>query len=361
MNRYFRRKVVTTVIFVIIILSGFVINLKRNKASLWKEVKEGNNFGDTVLAIDGIVNENVVARYQLIDAYGYLQRLMAKNEENNFEVIKDKNRFLHYTYFGAKVKDTENLVKRTLQYKESIKNKDTQFLYVMTPDKVIDGYTEFDSGLPYHYANETADLFLSNLDRNKISYIDLRDNITNSGIELSELFYKTDHYWKIKTEDSYIGSMARKAGIIYSGVDDFTLIYPKFFTDYIYESSIFDYNQKVTGRFEQSLINFENLRNQGQMYDVKEDKYSSYLYGNKGIAHITNQLNTKGPKILIVKDSFMVPVAAFLSSVCSEIYLVDPRYYEGDIIEYTNSIPDLDYVMVSFTPQDLTEEFLTLS
>ena len=53
----------------------------------------------------------------------------------------------------------------------------------------------------------------------------------------------------------------------------------------------------------------------------------------------------------------MVPVAAFLSTVCSDVYLVDPRYYEGNIIDFTNDIEELDYVMVAFSPQDLTEEF----
>ncbi len=32
-----------------------------------------------------------------------------------------------------------------------------KFLLVMTPDKVIDWYTEIDSGLSYHYANKTVD------------------------------------------------------------------------------------------------------------------------------------------------------------------------------------------------------------
>ncbi|MNN69410.1 hypothetical protein D3C81_1851980 [compost metagenome] len=57
-----------------------------------------------------------------------------------------------------------------------------------------------------------------------------------------------------------------------------------------------------------------------------------------------------------MKDSYTVALAAFLSTVCSDIYMVDPRYYTGSIPEYIDSVKT-DFVFVSFYPQDLTEDF----
>lgn len=394
MNRYFTRKAVTAVCFSITIVGGLITNVISNSDSLRQRVKTEDSLASAINGVEEVIHENVVFRNGLMNSFGYMQALMGKQEVNCFEVVQDQNGHLHYTYFGVGPKDTSQLVEKLTEYKDSIHNADTKFVYLMTPDKVIPGYTMFDLGLPYHYANETADLFLENLSAKNINYVDFRETMEQSGINPSDLFYKTDHNWKVETAfwafgelldqlenqfgemfeqkeyytditnyntiqytNSFLGSMARKTGILYSGVDDFTLIYPKFQTDYSYKASIYNYSIETKGRFEQALIQLDMLRYHGGKYDDEGDKYESYLYGTKGIAHISNKLKPDAPKVLIVKDSFMTPLASFLSTVCSDIYLVDPRYYNGSIIEYTNSIDDLDYVMVSFTPQNLSDEF----
>ena len=64
----------------------------------------------------------------------------------------------------------------------------------------------------------------------------------------------------------------------------------------------------------------------------------------------------KGIKVLFIKDSFSLPLSAFLSNVCSDVYLVDPRYYDGDITDLTNKLKT-DFVFVTFSPPNLTMEF----
>ena len=140
-------------------------------------------------------------------------------------------------------------------------------------------------------------------------------------------------------------------------MDDYTLIYPKFATSYQYEFTTGTSTLSTEGRFEDALLQLDMIRFNGNKYNAMADRYASYLYGNQGLAHIKNLQNEDGLKILIIKDSFMLPVFAFLSTVCSDLYLIDPRYYENNIIDYANSLEDLDYIMVSFTPQNLTEEF----
>ena len=53
----------------------------------------------------------------------------------------------------------------------------------------------------------------------------------------------------------------------------------------------------------------------------------------------------------------MVPVASFLSTVCSDIYLLDTRYYNDDMVSYVNQLKGIDMVMVSYHTQDLTDAF----
>lgn len=392
MKQYFIKKAVVAGCFVCVIIGGFVCNVSKLELKIdWKQdVKE------VISNIEAAVNEQTFGKYGFIDLFGILQKTMGKKEMNDFEVVKDKQGFLHYTYFGEGAKDTSQLVESLVDFRKGIKNKDVKFLYTMTPDKYIPGFTTFSKGMPYNYANETADVFLTQLKEQGIDTFDFRDHLEESGISYDQLFYKTDHHWKTETAfwafgcllselmnqyrfpvsnykevtdlanynqvkylNSFIGSMGRKNGVYYSGVDDFTLIYPKFATDYVYKAKTGGGKIETYGTFDQSLLCMLPFTKNRNRYDVMGDKYASYLYGNQGIAHIHNRKG-KGPKILIVKDSFMLPVASFLSTVCSDIYLVDTRYYGKSVLDYTNSIKDLDYVLVSYNPQNLTEEFFEL-
>lgn len=395
MERFFFKKLITSILIVLIIFGLSIINLINNYKPIIDtvEAQKDISISNRIKNIDASIKDNTYGKYAFIDFYGYLQKLMDKNEESNFEVVKDDNGTLHYTFFGDKANPVYELVKRTEALKNGLKDESVKFAYIMPPDKYYKGYTSLSYGIPYNYANETADSFLDLLKQNNIETIDLRENLAESGIEPKDLFFKTDHHWKTETafwefgqlantlknkyganiedidfytnkdnynfityKDSYVGSMGRKTGIPYSGVDDFTLIYPKFNTDYTYYSKTGEQETNLNGRFEEALITISPFRTNKGVYALEGDKYSSYLFGNQGIVHVVNKKVPNGPKILFVKDSYTVALAAFLSTVCSDIYMVDPRYYTGSIPEYIDSVKT-DFVFVSFYPQDLTEDF----
>lgn len=398
MERFFKKKFITSVIFIASVFSFSIVNFissyKEIKENLKLNIDENKSIKDIIGGIENTINDDVFGKYAFVESYGFMQELMGKNEENNFEVVKDNQEFLHYTFFGFQANPVYELSERTEAFKDGLKNKNTKFMYLMPPDKYIRGYSELPEGMPYNYANETADDFLYLLHQKNIDAMDTRNNLEYSGIPKDELFFKTDHHWKIETvfwefgclvdelnrrygmnldptgyyrnksnynfieyEKSFLGSLGRKTGIIYGGVDDFTLIYPKFKTSYSYYCETKGFEMQSDGRFEEALLTISPFRTNKGIYSLESDKYSAYLFGNRGIAHITNKDNPDGPKILFVKDSFSVPLAAFLSTVCSDVYLVDPRYYENDIPEYVNSIDNLDVVIISFGPQELTDEF----
>ena len=238
----------------------------------------------------------------------------------------------------------------------------------MTPDKYIKGQSRFEAGIPYNYANETADDFLKVLQQNKVDTIDFRQIMKQGGQYTLDSFYKTDHHWKVQTafwaytqfvdvleqrfglsfphkaeytdpknfdqvtyKDAYIGSMARKEGILYSTAEDFTFIYPRFDTSFDFYAQSGSDQLNRQGRFEQSVAFTSILSGNGDPYDADNDKFFTYMDGNPGFVDITNMNEPKGPKVLFIKDSLMVPVASFFALGCSKVYMVDPRYYSGSI------------------------------
>lgn len=396
MTELIKKKRVTAVLFLLFIFVYAGINAKKElpilKETVETSIEEGESPSEMITSLDTAINENVKYRYNFIDGYGLIQKFLDKNEENDFEVVKDTEGKLHYTYFTEKPNDTAKLSARMENLKDAIKDEDCTLLYAMPPEKYIKGHTEYAAGIPYNMANETADQFLLQLDEAGIESVDFRDYLADSGLDMSEVFFNTDHHWKIETafwaanvffgqleerygeeipdeafyedkenyniltyENCFLGSQGRKAGRYYTQADDFTLIYPKFETDYVLESSIMD-GMSLTGRFEEALIATPVLRNTATPYDT--DLYMAYMYGNQAYAHIKNTKNTEGLNICIIKDSYAVPFAAFASLRCHNVYMIDPRYYEDDIEDFINS-KKLDYVVVMFSPDDLAEEFFT--
>lgn len=397
MKTYFKVRSISTIIFLVFLFGFSAINICYSGKDVFNEIQTSieNNLSpkEFVDTVDAKINDKVIYKEAFIETYGYIQKLMDKNEFSNFSVVKDKDGKMHYTYFATGANPIEELSDRTTKFAREMDKQGTNFVYLMPPDKYVEGVTEFPTGIPYSYSNETADNFLKELEENNVDYIDFRDNLLNSGIDKDKLFFDTDHHWTIETSfwafteltkqlngkydldldkdnfytdinnynsilypKSYLGSMGRKTGMLYGGVDDFTLIYPKFNTSYRYYTDSKSQEFELEGRFEESLILSYPFNANLDLLDTGSDKYSTYLLGNRPLVQITNNNNTDGLKVLFVKDSFIVPTAAFFSSMCSQVDLIDPRYYEGDIVEYAKN-QDYDFVFLSVYPQDLVEEF----
>lgn len=397
MKTYFKVRSISTIIFLVFLFGFSAINICYSGKEVFKEIKTSidKNLSpkEFVNAVDAKINDKVIYKEAFIETYGYIQKLMDKNEFSNFSVVKDTEGKMHYTYFATGANPTKEISDRTTKFAKEMEKQGTNFVYLMTPDKYVEGVTEFPTGIPYSYANKTADNFLNELEENNVDYIDFRDNILNSGIDKDKLFFDTDHHWTIESSfwafteltkqlnekydldldknnfytdidnynsivypESYLGSMGRKTGMLYGGVDDFTLIYPKFNTSYRYYTDSNSQKFELEGRFEDSLMLSYPFNANLDLLDAESDKYFTYLLGNRPLVQITNNNNPDGLKVLFVKDSLIVPTAAFFSSMCSQMDLIDPRYYEGDIVEYAKS-QDYDFVFFSVYPQNLVEEF----
>lgn len=401
MKRFFTKKIITAFLFTAILFLFSFLNFKAAYPALKENfMSYFNNSGSkkeslkTLVAnLNDTTSNDVYDKYTYIEAYGYLQELLGKKEINNFEVVKAKDGTLHYTYFTSGPNNVDSLVKRMDGLKKAAVSSGSKVMYLMTPDKYIEGKTEFEKGIPYNYANETADNFLAKLKKDGIDTLDFRELMKKDGKYTPDSFYKTDHHWKVETsfwaytkfvevleskyslefphkdlytnlanyneityKDSYLGSMARKEGLLYSGAEDFTFIYPKFDTNFYLYLQEGSKKVETQGRFEQSIAFTSLLSGKGDIYDSKNDKFFTYMDGNPGFVQINNYNEPKGPKVLFIKDSLMVPVASFFSLGCSRVYMIDPRYFSGSIEDFISK-NKLDYIFVSFSPQNLTEQF----
>lgn len=392
MKRLIKMRIFTTCIFMVLLIGFSTVNFFYAKDYLIEAYENSDSYEEFLTNIKSAISDNVYLKNDFVNAYGAIQLYLDKNSMDSFDIVKDVEGNLFYSYFYDGVNDTSELSERTSYLSSIVEASGGNLMYLMSPDKEIEGYTEFDLGIPYPKNNETADQFLTELSELDVEYLDFREGLLESSTDPNDIFYSTDHHWQTNTAfwafdklvdkindvygvsldtdnyytnidnynqtvyEEYLGSLGRNTGVAYSGIEDFTLITPEYDTSYNYYYDYSTNEEFLTGPFDTALINQTIFDSDFDIMDVEGDKYMAYLYGNRPLVKIENTLSNNDIKVLFIKDSYAVPLCSFFSTVVSEVQMIDPRYYEGSIDEYILA-NDFDYVFVSFYPPNLTSEF----
>ena len=97
------------------------------------------------------------------------------------------------------------------------------------------------------------------------------------------------------------------------------------------------YLPKEEGTGPEVVVSYvEEQEKKATLYDTsklkEKDKYAMFLGGNSGLIDIRTTADSTD-RLLIVKDSYANSLVPFLTPYYREIFMVDPRYYYGDIHE----------------------------
>ena len=316
--------------------------------------------------------EKVPAHDFFIEVYGGSQKILFK------KTLPDPN--YSYLFLTKSGQITYQIPERNLDVEadkvialqQSLAKEKIPFLWILAPFRLLD---ETDvTQITFDYGDENADSFIAQLNNKKVRSLDLRKpfrGFIEEGVDQQDLFYNTDHHWTIPAalkatgiiadnlkvdfglpidplvykeenytfetrKDSFVGSMGRRVGLLYGGKDDFTLVLPKFPTDIQLWETDYGVTKESRGPFEKSVIVNSNLEDP----ELTANRYAAYHGDNTELVFINHNVD-KG-KILIIKDSFGVPVYSFLSLGVHEVRALDPRLYEGSILEYAKKYrPDV--------------------
>ena len=104
-----------------------------------------------------------------------------------------------------------------------------------------------------------------------------------------------------------------------------------------YEEPMYVYLPKEEGTGPEVVVSYvEEQQKKATLYDTsklkEKDKYAMFLGGNSGLIDIRTTADSTD-RLLIVKDSYANSLVPFLTPYYREIFMVDPRYYYGDIHE----------------------------
>jgi len=387
MKKFYANKLATVCILLFILSAWF------SKSFVLKLYDAGisffSDFNITRL-IENVDNASKKISYKnaLLDLNSYVMQIsdVKKIKKEDMNVLRLDNEYLCYERRDI----SDELIKKAADGCIKLKNKadelDIPLLYIVAPFKL-----HFDENVG-GYSIEDQEKFVSLLENENINVINIMDAMKNKGLGMEETFYITDHHWKTETglwvsqllceelkklynfnyneeyyqphnfdvkvyEDIFLGSIGKKTGRFFTplGVDDFSLITPKFDTQYIV-----NYKDKtLTGNFKETLLSLENI-DKKDYYSL--NPYATYCHGDFPILTIENELmHDDGKTFLIIKNSYANAVIPFFASSAKKLYVLDIRegivgdFHKQSVFEYIEQF-NPDYIMVLYSGVDISPD-----
>lgn len=316
---------------------------------------------------------------RLVELDGLAARVFDKHfvrdTDYSSSVVKDNHGWLQFINFNTHPAEV-------LQNIAAYQQLGVPIVYVQPPTKYIEGYTEFPPTL-HDRTDEAVANTATLLAEAEAPYIDLREQAERDDLPREQMFYRTDHHWRVETafwaagqtvaelnrlygwdidadgffcnidnwrqttgERNFLGSQGRRVGRFYGGVDDFTLLTPDFSTDFAVTI------RRQNGETEQKQGGFAEVLLDQDMLDAKDiytNRYGAYWGADYPAVLADNLNNDDGKTVLIIKDSYALPYGAFLATMLDKLYMVDLRYFdEAKLADYIREIePDLILIMYS--------------
>lgn len=396
MKRENAEKYIFTIAFLCIIFAMCILSAKNTiPVILWKYSENDEAFESyedriqyIISSADEEISDKVYGKYDWIEAYGYVNRMLGKKEINGFSYALDPYGAYESLNFWVDAKDIDVrlFAERLVLFRDDVEARGGHFTFLLYPNKINEAWNKGYDGIPYNSFNEQADTLLAWLNFYGVDYVDFRETMKNSGYSFEEMFYLTDHHWTGQAAfcayqelidymndnyaagldqdgfyrddsnydiewvpQSFLGSAGRNAGMLYADVslEDFQTYTPKYNTNYLWSEN----GEPIT---------YNSLVNKNQVQYVEEYKSDAYKFYLDGVAQrdkIVNLDNPDGPTLFFIRDSYASPMITYMAPLFSEIdcswgkYTSD-RYVKNDVVP-----ANYDYVFVGYYPEDLTEEF----
>lgn len=73
-----------------------------------------------------------------------------------------------------------------------------------------------------------------------------------------------------------------------------------------------------------------------ELYSTPEDEYAVFLNGDHALIHIVSEEASSDAKLIVVKDSYANAFIPYLTADFRDIYVIDPRLWEGNLVDLVN-------------------------
>lgn len=338
-------------------------------------VRGESSFPQFVQEMQAACTGSTRGKTAFVNVNGLFSRALGRRECNG--VIRLNNGMLTTPSYYVDIGPTaDNLI----EFNRFLADRDIPFLYVQAPCKVDAGDELMPDGMEYP-ANDNADQLLQRLEQADVCTYDLRPAFSATPEAVSESFFATDHHWTCTAalkafpmiveqlarltpeqtmdmrytdaalweahtyHDWFLGSQGKRTGVFFGGVDDITYYTPKFETQMSCAVPMI-HNWFYHGSFSEAVLRTDNIE-QRDLFELSP--YCVYIGGDYPVVQHRNAAAPNKLKVVMIKDSFTLPMQAYFSTIFQEVHVLDPRYMTScNVSEYiTMCQPDLVMAMIS--------------
>ena len=310
-----------------------------------------------------------------INLNGEIRKCMGQHEMNG--VTKLNNGYLQVNSPYISDDELKGYADNVVLLNNYLQSKGIPLVYVNPPIT----NSKYDNLLPAgseDYANDNVDRLLSFLQVSGVETIDIREQMYIDHIDHYQMMYKTDHHWNaeagfyaytiiddyiqdktnsyvderiadisnydlVSSEQCFLGANGRRTGIYYAGVDDFSVLIPKF------EMEFQDADGNI-GTFQDILVDTSYMN----IIDYENNSMYENVYDNvwNDCVNINPVNNTK---ILIISDSFSLNVMPYLIMEYGQVQFwrnANSSQLTKEYIDYYNP----DVVIMLYYPKRSMEE-----
>lgn len=294
-------------------------------------IKDGT-FSDQ---LEKYISDQLLWKDALVSLKTDFDKLLAHNYQNGVYICKDNNGDLRYI---QRYKENEALIKKNVgcinDFAESI---DIPVDLVLVPNAVA----RFKDRMPASMLTDDQEASFAKVGNelsDKVNFYPMLETMVWNGHD--NYYYRTDHHWTSEgawnTVMSYIEASGQKPVIpVENGQAAYSAETVKGFLGTLYSKAPsafatsdnvyifsnpngkYEVNWVAEGRTGSSIID--------RSFFEKKDKYAAFLGGN--FTRVDIKSNSRGGKVLVLKDSYANAAMQFLADQYSEITMIDLRYY----------------------------------
>lgn len=357
-------------------LTGYRVIGKAVYSSLKKETSVVNRVDSVFRSVDKAVSDAFIAHGSWIDLYGGIQKCLHKeivpDAEESYTVLAGSDGKLYFT--GSVFSETERDYNKSCLSLEDLyrycNENDVKLLYVTAPHKYNSKEVKLPVSGVHDYYNDAIE-FHNALKSSGVPELNLMEEWEHDSESYSDGFFVTDHHWNIRTafwgfqkivnriadpsekrgvqeqrfteyivEDTFLGSMGTRVGRFYAGIDDISVISPSFETDFevTFDSKTLGTQEMREGSWDEAIL-------------TQPATYTMYITSDNALIHVENKHIRDGRNVLFIKDSFGVPVAAWLGCMYENMWEMDLRYQQNESVFDFIKQKNINDVIILYNPE----------
>ncbi len=339
-----------------------------------------------------LANKEYIGRYEGAEIRTRIAVALGKHEMNNLSVIRGLNGHLYAgSLFPLDLKNARKLARALALLDNVAAEAGTKMLYLSPPPSGYPKPENIPAGLPVLDFSVSTDNFVYKLRETGVPFVDSRFYYTSRGMPLDTLSIRSgyiltidalfalhsclvealerksgvfldpdeqyrnrDNYTFTTYPEFFMGTLGKRTGPAFGGVDDFVTVTPAFPTDFEFESlDMFGVTTKAEGDAKATFLNPAALQGMENLYYFYPDSF--YRHSVTTWSKTVNKLNADKPRILLVHDLFTAPLASLLAPLCSELHTLSYQQNQTENVENYIKDKNFDCIVVSYFPGGILE------